>query len=365
MLTPDQNDMQSGEKPETPEEKLADRSSGPLTPTRAPKSTRRRSGPPPVIDFPPVPNGIDYLRSVVEHLNPATGGSPRDIKYAVLHLQAAAEVLLKARLSREHWSLVFADPRTATSAEHANASFTSCTTKAAVERLRNIAGISISDKEREALEDLAADRNKLQHYGLTFNAKVIEARAATALDFLVRFIDEHLEPELAKNGPLYLEMEVVRRGLKDIQSFVTKRMNRLRGNDLKDAEVRTLRCPDCQLMAMLAEPGLCRCCFCDKDWPAFDLADLLRTDEDPEPLYECPECHQQTLTDDAEFADGKPTLFCTTCAGRFSPAELGNCAACGSYCSTSDTASDGQTLCIFCAEDIRRQEQEEQERYWM
>ncbi|MEV7488845.1 hypothetical protein ACIQGA_33270 [[Kitasatospora] papulosa] len=363
MLTPDQNVPQSGETPETPEEKMADRPSGPLTPTRAPKRNRRRSGPPSVLDFPPVPNGVDYLRSVVTHLNPATGGSPRDIKYAVLHLQAAAEVLLKARLSREHWSLIFADPRTATSDAYAEAKFTSCTTGAAVERLRNIAGVSISDKEADALDKLADDRNALQHYGLTFNAKVIEARAATVLDFLVRFIDEHLEPELRKSGPLYLEMEVVRRGLKDIQSFVTKRMNRLRGNELKDAENRTLRCPDCQQLAMLAEAGRSRCCFCGKAWPAYDLADLLRTDEQPEPLDQCPGCYVPTLADNAVFADGKPTLFCTNCAGRFAPAELGNCAACGCYCSTSDTG--GQDLCIFCAEDIRRQEQEDHERFWM
>lgn len=60
-------------------------------------------------------------------------------------------------------------------------------------------------------------------------------------------------------------MAVIRRGLKDIQSFVTKRMNRLRGNELKDAENRTLRCPDCQKLAMLAEAGLC---CCGKDRPA-------------------------------------------------------------------------------------------------
>ncbi len=344
---------------------MADRPSGTLTPTRAPKSNRRRPGPPPVLDFPPVHNGVDYLRSVVTHLNPATGGSPRDIKYAVLHLQAAAEVLLKTRLSREHWSLMFRDPGKATSAKHAKADFDSCGTAEAVKRLQDIADVPISKEEGTALVELAKLRNKLQHYGLNETAEAVEARAATVLDFLVRFIDEHLEPELAKSGALHLEMEVVRRGLKDIQSFVTERMTRLRGNELKDAENRTLRCPDCQQPAMLAEARRSRCRFCGKAWPAYDLADLLRTDEQPEPFDECPGCHAPTLTDNAVFADGKDTLFCTTCAGRFAPAELGNCAACGSYCPTRDTAPGGQDLCIFCAEDIRRQEQEEQERYWM
>jgi hypothetical protein len=49
---------------------------------------------------------------VVSHL----GGTPsaQDLKYAVLHLQAAREVLLKVRLIREHWTLVFKNPDKAT-----------------------------------------------------------------------------------------------------------------------------------------------------------------------------------------------------------------------------------------------------------
>lgn len=62
------------------------------------------------VSFPPVPNGVDYLVSVVELLSRDKGDpSPRDLKYAVLHLQAASEVLLKARLQIEHWTLVVKD----------------------------------------------------------------------------------------------------------------------------------------------------------------------------------------------------------------------------------------------------------------
>jgi hypothetical protein len=45
--------------------------------------------------FAPLQNGLDYLESVVEHLrdNP----DQRDLKYVILHLQAATEVLLKVQ----------------------------------------------------------------------------------------------------------------------------------------------------------------------------------------------------------------------------------------------------------------------------
>lgn len=41
------------------------------------------------------------------------GDEPPNLKYAVLHLQAAAEVLLKVRLMRTYWALVFKEPGTA------------------------------------------------------------------------------------------------------------------------------------------------------------------------------------------------------------------------------------------------------------
>jgi hypothetical protein len=47
------------------------------------------------INFPPIQNGFDYLMSTVEHLRERP--TARDLKYAVLHLQAAVEVLLKVR----------------------------------------------------------------------------------------------------------------------------------------------------------------------------------------------------------------------------------------------------------------------------
>ncbi|MCE3034379.1 hypothetical protein [Streptomyces sp. CMSTAAHL-2] len=60
------------------------------------------------IHFPPVENGMDYLISVLEHLDGEP--SPRSLKYAVLHLQAATEVLLKARLIAFDWRLAFQKP---------------------------------------------------------------------------------------------------------------------------------------------------------------------------------------------------------------------------------------------------------------
>ncbi|MFF5881027.1 hypothetical protein ACIQ9M_34355 [Streptomyces californicus] len=323
------------------------------------------------LDFPPLANGLDYLVSVVNHLQPDTGGTPSDIKYAVLHLQAAAEVLLKARLAREHWSLVFRDPAKATYDAFSDASFDSCTMTATVERLRNIAGLDISHKNADALESLAKDRNRLQHYGLTHNAKAVESRAAKVLDFLLDFVDGALIPRLTREEAdiVAVPRAAVREGLSAIQSFVTKRMNRLRGEFLNGCEATTLRCPDCNQVALRGllpgsyVPGDGNalggfCCFCDQQWSANDLAYALQTEHQGSPLIECPDCHAPTLTDSADFADAKVTLYCTTCASRFTLAELGNCAACGCYCPIGPVETGRQLLCADCDRRIREEEEE-------
>ncbi|MDQ0604807.1 hypothetical protein QF037_009152 [Streptomyces canus] len=63
------------------------------------------------------------------------------VTYAVLHLQAAAEVLLKARLLREHWSLVFKNPGQASEHRFLDGDFESCGIDATVRRLRQIVGL--------------------------------------------------------------------------------------------------------------------------------------------------------------------------------------------------------------------------------
>lgn len=54
------------------------------------------------LDFQPLNNGMDFLESAIAHLQ--DDDEPPNLKYAVLHLQAAAEVLLKVRLMRLTWS---------------------------------------------------------------------------------------------------------------------------------------------------------------------------------------------------------------------------------------------------------------------
>lgn len=296
-----------------------------------------RSSPRPDVSYTPVFNGMDYLLSVFEHLTEGeTPPSARDLKYTVLHLQAATEVLLKARLAREHFSLVFADPSRATYDDWQKGDFKSCSTLDAFDRLSNIVRISFESNDRKRIKDLSDHRNALQHYGLKGNAYAIESRAAKVLDFLITFIHLHLIPGLDPDESEHVEqeMESFRGKLRGIESLVEQRMNGLRSKLATLADV-TVQCPDCWQWAMLAyngNEGPC-CLFCHQQWPsggesaAVDYAWMvLGLDEvtaihqgAAPPVATCPECGLISLVTEAVTAAGRPgtTPMCFGCGTGF------------------------------------------------
>ncbi len=121
--------------------------------------------------FPPMENGLDYLTSVIEHLRDEP--DQRDLKYAVLHLQAAVEVLLKARLIRQHWSRVVTDPTIVSYPAFARGEFESIKLKETLARLTGI-GVEVPEPAKDQFRRLAKLRNKLQHFGLEAQAIAIE-----------------------------------------------------------------------------------------------------------------------------------------------------------------------------------------------
>ncbi|MFG3517555.1 hypothetical protein [Streptomyces bobili] len=232
--------------------------------------TKREHPTPPSLSFPPVTNGIDYLRSVVDSLTLNPEPRPRDLKYAVLHLYAATEVLLKVRLSQEHWSLVWAEPKKATIKQRDTRTFQSCGADEAIERLGDILDIRVSNDSVKAIKRLSKQRNQLQHDGLIQSTLAIEAQSAEVLDFLLAFIHQHLVRYVDISDTA--ELETIREKVVGIKAFVAKREERLR-RDLDPA--LTVQCPHCDKWALALNGsgvGTVTCHFCDITAEAWNIA---------------------------------------------------------------------------------------------
>ncbi|RZB19575.1 hypothetical protein StrepF001_12580 [Streptomyces sp. F001] len=288
------------------------------------------------MDFLPVPNGIDYLSEVVARLARADAEvTPRDLKYAVLHLQAATEVLVKARLQIEHWSLVVKDLSKCTKEKYDRGEFESATVAESMRRLADMVGVPVRKDDREAVEELTKLRNRLQHWGLQETVALVEKRAASVLDFLLRFVDEHLLPALGDEqlAAMQEEMDAVRRGVRDIGTFVEARRTRLR-DELKGLADTTVRCPSCYEWALVVKQEGSRCHFCPRDWEnsehlAYAYAETFETVsiEDEVSSGDCPECWTRALVVGVRTAaaPGEPIDMCFNCTEVFTGLRLCSC----------------------------------------
>ncbi|MFH8257823.1 hypothetical protein [Streptomyces roseolus] len=304
--------------------------------------------------FPPIANGLDYLVSVVEHLESGTERpSARDLKYAALHLAAGAEVLLKARLQAEHWSLVFKDPGKAKHSELLDGSFVSCGPTEAIDRLVDIARVPIDDKDKKAVKELAERRNALQHYGLigkAANSFAVESKTAEVLNFLISFLDDHLLPTLSEveQEEAEVDMERIRGGLLRIQGFVKKRLQTL-GTALKPLRDRTVHCYECEQFTYVVhlpddgERSIPNCRFCRTSSSPEDAAltygsmllgkDPWTVDLESRASLECPECLQTALVCGVRLMSdpATPVDFCFRCAKVIQELPpLSTCGVCGS-----------------------------------
>jgi len=297
------------------------------------------STPRPDVQFPPVQNGMDYLLSVVGHLDRENPG-PGELKYAVLHLQAATEVLLKACLLGFDWRLVFSRVDGADEVLLKKGAFKSCGIEDAIKRLRE-QGVDIPPAAKAEITALGEQRNRLQHYGLTDTAAAVEARAVRVLDFLVGFVDEYLGPGLDEGQDAqHLDnvMGKVKASLTRISSFVATRMDRLAAQ-LAPVKHTTIQCPDCHQWALVCDGEYHNCLFCPREWSIEELPLAYTVEIFGRSLRDfrktgfyvetCPTCEQDALLAGVSVADD-PELagdFCFACSEWFSGLE--QCLRCG------------------------------------
>jgi hypothetical protein len=121
-------------------------------------------------------NAIDFTNRSVKELK-------RSPKYSMIHFAAAVELFLKARLLREHWSLVVSRPELASLQDFRSGKFHSVSVEEAIRRLRNVANETISDRAEKAFRAVADHRNRLIHFfhpTLSSTAKTAELEAVVA-----------------------------------------------------------------------------------------------------------------------------------------------------------------------------------------
>ncbi|MFA0269791.1 hypothetical protein AB4490_23745 [Vibrio cyclitrophicus] len=105
-------------------------------------------------------NGLSFLNSSVERLE----DSP---KTAIIDLYTAVELFFKARLMKEHWALILAEPEHANKTKFESGDFNSVYLSQAIKRLGNICGEKFNQAAIDNFNALREHRNQLVHFAHT------------------------------------------------------------------------------------------------------------------------------------------------------------------------------------------------------
>ena len=153
-----------------------------------------------------VENGIDFVRSGIEQYFLRDTPSPRDHKYAVLHVFAGVLLLLKARLSREHPSLIFVKVDDVGNPEAVTVGL-----KSAIERLKTIAKIDLTS-DRPTLLRAQHIRNRLEHYDASLDLKDTQELVGRLCEFVYVFLRDQLDQDLQTHlkGPVWDRVQDLR-----------------------------------------------------------------------------------------------------------------------------------------------------------
>jgi hypothetical protein len=271
-------------------------------------------------------NGLDFIWSALELL----GSSPnqRQLKYAVLHLSSGVELVLKERLLREHWSLVFDKPENANRNKYEAGDFTSVSFHACIKRLIEICSITISDDQKKRITSLRDKRNRLEHFGIVDTVEALTSDAAAALGFIIDFVDLQLSSNLSDAEKTALER--IRKRLSDFSAFVQDRLASL-AETLASSSYPVKRCPSCDQKALVVGRPI-SCVFChytaSPNTAANEyIAEILHEVSEDWPLYLCPHCSELSLVDEGYQADTE--YICFSCGKTWNQANLQSCDTCG------------------------------------
>ena len=183
-------------------------------------------------------NALDSFEHALHHYN---GESVSDFKYVVLHFSHAIELFLKARLEREHYSLIYVKPEDAKKKDGHTINLGT-----AIARLR-VNNVRMSEQEIKDLHFIKNVRNSIEHHIVELKKSEVQVYVGRAFRFLHQFLEEELKINLLDEFP----KELFKDALESLISYeervaVAKREMDSCRSDPRDGNEQDVKfCDDC------------------------------------------------------------------------------------------------------------------------
>jgi hypothetical protein len=302
-------------------------------------------------------NAMDFLLDAVKQL------SEKDltqvhIKYSALHLASGIGLLLKYRLFREHWSLIFSNIDNANKEALISGDFRSVDFAESIKRLLQICEIDFSN-HRPILDKLKKLRNQIEHYAIAIDKFEIISLLVKSWSFVLDYVDIHID--LSDNEKAQNKFDEIRGIMVQHQDFINHRTEEIKSSieKVKQEDFSIIDCPLCLQDAIPLTGKETECFFCKRSFTADELmnewliakegwAYVSTKHRSIDPIvYECPECGAYGLYQfpDEYMNPPNPGWICFKCGGSWEYNAIQKCTRCGQYYFIDD---DGDPFCGNC-----------------
>ncbi len=301
-------------------------------------------------------------KSAFEFLDRSIDEFSESAKFSTVHFAIAIELFLKARLMREHWSLLLDKPDQADKAAFFRGDARTVSSDQTIDRLRKIAMVSIPQDSRDIFSKIVKHRNKMVHFAHAGEAD------ADAPDGQSTIAGEQCAGWLALRT-LRGEWHEFKRFKKDISRIGRKmeghrtylqRVFESKVTELQKHRMAGLRvnlCPSCRFESAKVEAPtgaisevLCVVCRyrglevtvnCRNE----DCNEAIRFTSYDGPPSECPACHEELSKDEVRECLDTGETFGTDNYFDYVPI---NCPHCGGYHSVVE--HHDIYICVECFE---------------
>lgn len=169
------------------------------------------------------------VESALDFLNRGLREVKTDPKYSVIDFFTGVELMLKARLLHEHWSLVVAKPGEISKQKFLEGNFESATRKQCFARLENVCG-EVLKQEQICFDQLAEHRNRVVHfyhsaYSGTPDQQLLESIVIQQLRagaYLMRLLRHRWSEEFSGYAS---EMADLERSLRDHRHYLNEKLD--------------------------------------------------------------------------------------------------------------------------------------------
>lgn len=302
-----------------------------------------------------IDNAFDFLRKATEDLE-------NDPKFSVIHFHAAVELFLKARLMKEHWSLVISQRQQPDWNKFISGDFQSISLDGAAERLEKVVRSGLTKSELKSFREVTKHRNKVVHFFHEAHSdeenqeqvRLIVKQQLTAWYFLHHLMTNRWKETFNKWEDKIIAID---KKLMSLHTFLQISYDQLKPEIEKKRAVGILfkNCPSCGFKAQdtISEQKklhTSKCLVCCLSEKAIKIS--------------CPSCEEEVTFIDEGFAR------CDGCGDSFEPEHLademidggaahiaamdgdnsydpGNCSDCEGYHTVVRTEDD-EFICTSC-----------------